>query len=181
MSLKHFRLKLITAGDYAVGKTSLVKRYLGQGFSLDYGATVGVECINKSYKDKEGNFIDLSIWDLAGQVLYRDLAKDYARNADLIIIVFDVTRKESFDNVTGWYKTIFDVVEVDKSREITPCMIIGNKIDLRDKRVVDMDEGLKLSESLNSLYVETSAKEDQGVDEAFNNLIIEYIRISKFL
>ncbi len=181
MSLKRYRLKLITAGDYAVGKTSLVKRFLGQGFSLDYGATVGVECIQKSYKDKEGHFVDLSIWDLAGQILYRDLAKDYARGADLIIIVYDVTRKESFDNVEGWYKTIFDVVEAGKSKEITPCMIIGNKIDLRDRRVVTMDDGIKLSEKLDSLYVETSAKENQGIDEAFNNLIIEYIRISKFL
>ncbi|MFX1452577.1 MAG: hypothetical protein ACFFCM_17195, partial [Promethearchaeota archaeon] len=93
---------------------------------------------------------------------------------------YDVTRKESFDNVKGWYQTIFDVVEVKKSKEITPCMIIGNKIDLRDKRVVNMDEGLKLAESLDSLYVETSAKDNQGVDEAFNNLVIEYIRISKF-
>lgn len=181
MSLKQYRLKLITAGDYAVGKTSLVKRFMGEGFSHDYGPTVGVDCIKKSYKDKEGHIIDLSIWDLAGQVMYRDLAKDYARGSDLIIIVYDVTRRESFDNVKGWYQTIFDVVEVDKSRKITPCMIIGNKIDLRDKRVVKMDEGLKLSEKLDSLYVETSAKENQGVDEAFNNLIIEYIRISKFL
>lgn len=180
MSLKHYRLKLITAGDYAVGKTSLVRRFMGKGFSIDYGPTVGVECVTKSYKDQEGHIIDLNIWDLAGQVLYRDLAKDYARNADLIIIVYDVTRKESFDNVKGWYQTIFDVVEVKKSKEITPCMIIGNKIDLRDKRVVNMDEGLKLAESLDSLYVETSAKDNQGVDEAFNNLVIEYIRISKF-
>ncbi|MFX1452321.1 MAG: Rab family GTPase, partial [Promethearchaeota archaeon] len=112
MSLKHYRLKLITAGDYAVGKTSLVRRFMGKGFSIDYGPTVGVECVTKSYKDQEGHIIDLNIWDLAGQVLYRDLAKDYARNADLIIIVYDVTRKESFDNVKGWYQTIFDVVEV---------------------------------------------------------------------
>ena len=81
MSSKHYRLKLITAGDYEVGKTSLIRRYMGQDFSPDYNPTLGVECITKSFKDKEGHLVDLSIWDLAGQVMFRDLAKNYAKQA----------------------------------------------------------------------------------------------------
>jgi len=172
--LEHFKLKLITAGDHAVGKTSVIRRFIGQEFSPDYSATMGVECYTKAYKN-DSNLIDLAIWDLAGQVLYRDLTKAYIKGADLVIIMFDVTRRETFDNVKGWYNTIY----TDVSPEDIPCMIIGNKIDLREKRVVSLEEGGKLAQNLKTLYVETSAKQNKFINEAFQQLIRKFIQIHK--
>lgn len=148
-------------------------------FIPDLTPTMGVDCFTKSYKHESNVLVDLAIWDLAGQILYRDLATSYSKGSDLVIIVFDVTQRQTFESVKGWYETIFNVIGKDESK-VTPCMIIGNKIDLRDKRVVEMDEGLEVTSKLDALYVETSAKEGQGVDEAFNHLIVEYIKISKF-
>ena len=175
--LKNVQLKLILAGDAAVGKTSIVHRVMGKGFS-DTPPTMGVECYSKSFKN-ESNIVDLRIWDLAGQELFRDQVSGYMGSTDLVVIVFDVTKKETYDSVKSWYEKIYNVVDKDK-REVLPCMIIGNKIDLRDKRVVTFDEGIDLTESLNTLYVETSAKENIGIDKAFRNLIVEFIRVSEF-
>ncbi|MHA1377487.1 MAG: Rab family GTPase [Candidatus Helarchaeota archaeon] len=177
--LKHIKLKLIMAGDHAVGKTSIVRRFMGKDFSPDIVATMGVECYTKSYKN-ESNIIDLAVWDLAGQIIYRDLTSGYIKGADLVIIVFDVTRRETYENVKGWYDSIFNIVDLQEKLDILPCMIIGNKIDLKDKREVTFDEGIAITEKLNTLYVETSAKQNTNIDVAFNNLILEYIRISQF-
>ena len=179
--LKQQRLKLIIAGDFAVGKTSLVKRFMGQDFSPSYKATMGVECFTKSYRDEESNLIDLSIWDLSGQTLYRDVAISYAKESDLVILVFDVTRQETFNNIKGWHKTIYDVIAENSRKYSAPCMIIGNKIDLDDKRTVKLLEGVALAGSLKALYIETSAKTGKNVDKAFNSFILKYIRISKLL
>jgi len=176
-SLQQKKLKLIIAGDHAVGKTSLTKSYLGMNFSPKYIPTMGVDILTKSYK-YENYIVDLRIWDLAGQILYRDLSGSYIKGADIVIIVFDVTRTESFFNVEGWYKKIFKVLEKSGAQN-TPCLLVGNKIDLKNERVVTMDQGLKISEELDCLYIETSAKENVGVDEAFNKLVIEFIKISK--
>ena len=173
MSLQQIKLKLIVAGDHEVGKTSLVRRYLGKGFSPKYDPTLGVDILSKNYK-KDNLIIDLRIWDLAGQILFRDLSSGYIKGADLVIIVYDVSRTDSYSNVVGWYKKIYEVLHRSKSENV-PCMIIGNKIDLQEERIVDMDQGLQIAEDLNSLYVETSAKEGEGVSEAFEQLIIEYI------
>ena len=176
--IQQTRLKLITGGDHAVGKSSLVRRFMGKGFSPDFGSTDGVDSYTKTFK-QNSNFITMRIYDLAGQILYREVAQSYMEGADLVILVFDVTRKETFDNIEGWYETIFGVLEESKLGKRTPCALIGNKIDLKDQRVVKLEEGGELAKKLKCLYIETSAKENTNVIEAFNALILEFIKLSK--
>ena len=165
----------MVAGDQEVGKTSLVKRYLGKGFSPEYIPTVGMDMFSKKYK-KDNLIIDLRIWNLGGQISFRTPSLGYAKGADVVILVFDVTRKESYLNIEEWHKKIYRVLERNKAGNV-PCMIIGNKTDLKTARVVDMKQGIKISEGHNALYVETSAKEGEGVDEAFDQLIFEFIEV----
>ena len=178
--IQQTNLKLITGGDYAVGKSSLVRRFLGKDFSPDLGATSGVDSYTKTFK-QDSNFITMRIYDLAGQIIYREIAQGYMEGAELVILVFDVTRKETFDNIEGWHETIFGVLEESKFGTKTPCILIGNKIDLQDQRVVKSEEGRELAKKLECIYIETSAKENTNVTEAFNALILEFMRLNKEL
>jgi len=171
-----FSIKLIVTGDAAVGKTSLIKRFTAGEFLTDYMATIGTEIIKKTYKFKS-DIIDLNIWDLSGQPIFRNVAKRFIDGADLVIFMFDVSRRETFDNIKEWYGLVTKNLGKDRFPRKIPSIIIGNKIDLVDKRVISLEEGGKLAQSLNTLYMETSAKENKNVNEVFVELILKYIKM----
>ena len=147
--------KLILIGDVAVGKTSIINSLLGQKFNEEYEPSIGVDFFSKTLKYK-GKSIKLQIWDSAGQEKFRSLIPNYIRGASLIILVYDITNKTSFNNLNSW-------IEFINNYESTTIIICGNKIDLKDKREVSYEEGEKFSEEKKMDFFEISAKEETNL------------------
>lgn len=157
------RQKIIFTGDVAVGKTSIINALLNSKFSEEYEASIGVDFFSKTLKYK-GKQIKLQIWDSAGQEKFRSLIPNYIRGAALVFLVYDITNKNSFDHLPDWNKFINDI-------ENTIIVIIGNKIDLENKRVISVEEGKKFAEENNFNIFEVSAKEGTGLQDMLFNSI----------
>jgi small GTP-binding protein len=157
--------KLVIAGDGAVGKTTLVQKFVEERFSEDYLATIGANIMKKEYKlPGEEVTCQFSIWDLAGQDLFKRARKSYFSNAAAGIIVFDVTRKATFEHVKNW------MLEFQVVGKVIPIVLVGNKVDLVENREVTQDEAEVLAKELNISYIETSAKMGSNVEEVFEML-----------
>ena len=162
MSSKKTLLKIIILGDSGVGKTSLMHQYVTKKFDNRYKATIGADFLTKDI-EIDGTSVTLQIWDTAGQERFQSLGSAFYRGADACILVFDVTQQDSFSHLTSWME------EFNIQAGKRDCVLIGNKIDLAEKRQVTQrtaqswcqknDEGVK--------YFETSAKDNTGVEEAF--------------
>ena len=135
-----FEVHLITLGDSAVGKTSLISRYNGNPFKSYYVSTHGIDSQFKKIKLQNGEEINVKITDTAGQERYKSIAKNFIKKANGILLVYDITNKESFQNVFMWGMEI-----KDKSGDSEPIILMGNKIDLEDQRCVTKEEGEKLA------------------------------------
>ena len=167
-------LKTPLLGNMAVGKTSLRKRYLGEGFDVKYMVTIGADFSVKTVKvdDKE---VRLQIWDLAGQQQFATVRSLYYNGSSGAILVYDVTNPLSYENILKWTKELVE----NNDRKRVPLMLIGNKIDLRDKvktRTITRDEGENLADRLREefdevYFFETSAKTGEGVKEAFDHFV----------
>ena len=151
------RQKIIFCGDAGVGKTSIINSLMGQKFSEDYEPSIGVDFFSKTIRYK-GRLIKLQIWDSAGQEKFKSLIPNYIRGSSLIFLIFDVSRKLSYDHLTDWIKFITDI---DNSGVI---IIIGNKIDLKEKREVNNEEAEKFCKENKYDYFEVSAKEGTNID-----------------
>ena len=162
-------LKLLILGDSRVGKTSLILNYVDKMFPEAHISTLGVE-----YKEKtiiKNNFnIRLQIWDTAGEERFRSITKNIFRNANGILFVYDVTNKESFVNIKNWIK---DTENVDKEIK---GLIIGNKIDLDEQRVIFYEDLEEIGEKYGMPFLETSAKNGTNVNECFETLIDELFK-----
>ena len=156
-------LKILLVGDSAVGKTTLLIKYIEDKFSDTHITTIGVE-----YKDKvitiNGRKVNLQIWDTSGQERYQAITKNFYRNADGIIFVFDVTKEESFKHLKDWLNSSQDCDKEFKR------IIVGNKIDLEEKRVIDKDRIDHFAEKENIQCFETSAKNGANVDVIFQKI-----------
>lgn len=164
--LKNYILKVCCVGDGSVGKTSMVLRYCENKFKEDYIMTIGSNFAIKDLRlEEEGIAVKVQIWDLAGQQHFSFVRPPFYRGSSGTIYVFDITRRESFDHLTAWQKEVNNVVPNK------PFVIVGNKIDLKDERVVSRTEGEELAASLNAPYYETSAKTGENLDELFATLV----------
>ena len=164
------RYKLILFGDVAVGKTSLVERFVNEKFELNYISTLGYNVYEKRIPYKE-YIISLMIYDIGGQEEFTMLRKKYAEGASTALIVFDVTNEKSYNNIEKWTQELY------RHAGPLPYIIIGNKIDLEEKRVIDSYMGAKFSTSLGAVdYIETSAKSGDNVETAFQHLAIETLK-----
>ncbi len=163
-----FTFKLIMIGDGAVGKTSLVRQFVEHKFDSDYISTIGVNIMTKSYNLFENVEIKFSIFDVAGQKYFRKVRKNYYRGTQAILFVFDVSRKETFENITDWVKDVESELGDLKKQKIK-CLLIGNKIDLPDRQV-KMMEAKKLGDSLGFNFMLTSAKDGTNVNKAFGRI-----------
>ena len=157
LSYQIARQKIIFTGDSGVGKTSIINSIMGQKFSEDYEPSIGVDFFSKTIRYK-GRLIKLQIWDSAGQEKFKSLIPNYIRGSSLIFLIFDVSRKLSYDHLTDWIKFITDI---DNSGVI---IIIGNKIDLKEKREVNNEEAEKFCKENKYDYFEVSAKEGTNID-----------------
>lgn len=157
-----YLFKILLVGNSGVGKSSLLLRFSEDMFSENYISTIGVDFKIRKI-EQAGKQIKLQIWDTAGQERFRTITKSYYRGANGIIVVYDVSDRESFESISHWLS------EVDKNSTEDVCrLIIGNKCDLPDdKRAVSSEEGQNLAQQHGVPFMETSAKENKNVEDMF--------------
>ena len=159
-------LSIITLGDTTVGKTCLAQRFIGQEFKDIKLSTIGQECFIKIV-NINNHEIKIKIWDTAGQERYRSIAISSIRNANGVLLVYDITKMTTYETLEYWFKQIKNVLEIKD----TPIVLIGNKIDLKDSREVLYEKGEEFAKDHGIKFFECSAKSKINVDEAFNCLI----------
>jgi small GTP-binding protein len=153
--------KFIVIGSSGVGKTSLLKRLIEDQFIPETPATVGVEYVTTTL-EIDGQSIKLQIWDTAGQEKFRSIAKSYFRHAVGAILVFDITDRRSFDDLTIWLNDVHQLC--DPNAAVT---LIGNKLDLTNQRAVTTADAQVFAANHQLTYLETSARAGDNVTEAF--------------
>ena len=157
--------KVVLIGDSGVGKTNLLSRYLKDDFSFDSKTTVGVEFGAKKLEIKGVN-IKVQIWDTAGQERFRSITNAYYKGAKGALLVYDITRRETFENINKWVPELKQGGDKDLN-----IILVGNKSDLVNERKVSTEEGSKKAELYNLGFIETSACKSTNVDQAFNIMI----------
>ena len=157
------RQKIIFIGDVSVGKTSIINVLMGQKFNNEYEASIGVDFFSKTIKYK-GKTIKLQIWDSAGQEKFRSLIPNYIRASSLVFIVYDISSRKSFESLQNWIDFVNNI-------ENSNIVILGNKIDLDNKREVTTEEGQKFCEEKNYEFFEVSAKEDNNLNNMLFNSV----------
>ncbi|KAJ6233165.1 ras and ef-hand domain-containing protein [Anaeramoeba flamelloides] len=163
-------LKMLLIGNSQVGKSCLLKMFCDHEFSFDVISTVGVD-----FRNMERDF-DGETWDTAGQEKFRTITSNYYRNAQGVAVVYDVTNEESFNQVNVWFEEI-----KKNSPEYISTVLLGNKVDLEDERVITKEQGENLAKKNNCQYFEVSAKSGANVDSAFNKLMnSSYEKLKKF-
>ncbi|WWC86413.1 uncharacterized protein L201_001290 [Kwoniella dendrophila CBS 6074] len=163
----NLNLKLLLIGNSSVGKSSLLLRFTDDEFLSDEetAATIGVDFKAKSI-EIDGKKYKLSVWDTAGQERFRTLTSSYYRGAQGVVLVYDVSSRQTFDELLKWFK------EIDTyCGESVVKMIVGNKIDKEFSRQVSTDEGKTFALRMGALFIECSAKTKLGVPEAFEDLV----------
>ena len=152
-----FRQKIIFCGDAGVGKTSIINSLMSQKFQDEYEPSIGVDFFSKTvrYKDR---LIKLQIWDSAGQEKFRSLIPNYIRGSSLIFLIYDISNKISYEHIPDWIQFIKNV---DNNGII---ILVGNKIDLNDKREIDNNIAEKFGKENNFDFYEVSAKEGKNID-----------------
>ena len=160
-------LKLVLIGDSFVGKTNIMSKYLKNEFHEDSKATVGVEFGSKKF-EIEGVSIKAQIWDTAGQERYKSITNAYYKGSKGAFVVYDITRKETFDSVDKWISDL----KQSGDKKIT-ILLIGNKNDLDNQRQISKEQGEEKAKSFGVAFLETSAFNGYNLDKAFDLMIKE--------
>jgi len=156
--------KLLLIGDSGVGKTCILFRFSEDAFNTTFISTIGIDFKIKTI-ELRGKKIKLQIWDTAGQERFHTITTSYYRGAMGIMLVYDITNAKSFDNIAKWLRNIDEHANEDVER-----MILGNKCDMEDKRVVSKERGDGIAKEHNIKFLETSAKTNINIEPAFIQL-----------
>lgn len=162
-----YLFKLLLIGDSGVGKSCLLLRFADHTYTGSYISTIGVDFKIRTI-DLDGKTIKLQIWDTAGQERFRTITSSYYRGAHGIIVVYDVTDQESFNNVKQWLNEIERYASQDVQK-----LLVGNKCDLVNKKAVTYEQAKAFAEKLEIPFLETSAKAATNVEKAFLTMAAE--------
>ena len=162
--MDEYVIKILTLGDSGVGKTSIIQKFVNDKFSQNMLSTIGVDFQSKIIMI-DNTKVKLKIWDTTGQERFKTLTSQYYNGADGALLIFDVTNKESFKRINFWMN---ELNEKKKLNELG-LLLIGNKIDLVNKRIIDKEEAENFAKNNNLSYYETSALKNINI----NNIIID--------
>ena len=164
------RVKFIIIGDKTVGKSCIINQFIEKQFVNEYIPTIGSDKIKKEI-EIEGKKLKLEIWDTVGQEQYRAVNKIFIKNAQIALIVYDITNRKSFENLNNWYNLIF---EINKDSNVI-VGVTANKTDLYENQVVDSEEGKNFADEKKISFFETSAKDYESIENVFIQLSKIYI------
>ena len=170
--MKYFIFLVIIIGDSGVGKTAILSKYVKGIFPVAPSPTIAIEFATKIIQIKEGGYIKAQIWDSAGQERYKAIVAGHYRRAAGALIVYDVTKKSTFEHITNWLKNINEMAEKN-------CIsyLIGNKVDLLDinenNREVTIEEAQKYAKENGLRFYETSALTSVRINDCFEDLLQE--------
>ncbi|CAH9091190.1 unnamed protein product, partial [Cuscuta epithymum] len=166
-----YLFKIVLIGDSGVGKSNILSRFTRNEFCLESKSTIGVEFATRTLQ-VEGKTVKAQIWDTAGQERYRAITSAYYRGAVGALLVYDITKKQTFDNVERWLRELRD--HADSNIVI---MLAGNKTDLNHLRAVPEQEARLLAEKEGLSFLETSALEALNVEKAFQTILLDIYQI----
>jgi len=168
-------IKVILLGDSIVGKTSMLMRYMKKDISEFHVATIGVERYSKVMKIKNSkDKVKLTIIDTSGQERYMSITKNYYKQANGVILIYDITNKETFKNLEFWINEI-----ENNAIENIPIFLVGNKKDLEQNREVQSEEGKRFAEAHKCIFFETSIKEDKEIKLLFIKILENICNVKK--
>lgn len=156
--------KLLLIGDSGVGKTCVLFRFSDDTFNTTFISTIGIDFKIKTV-ELQGKKIKLQIWDTAGQERFHTITTSYYRGANGILLVYDITNPKSFENISKWLRNINEHASEDVER-----MLIGNKCDMDDKRLISEERGKSVATENGIKFYETSAKDNINIEIAFITL-----------
>lgn len=160
------KYKLVFLGDEAVGKTSIITRFMYDTFDNTYKVTIGIDFVSKTMY-LEDRIVRLQLWDTAGQERFRSLIPSYIRDSSVAIVVYDISNRASFLNTDQW----IDDVRSERGQDVV-IMLVANKTDLVDRRAVSADEGEQKAKQHGVMFIETSAKAGFNVKALFRKLAL---------
>eukprot|EP00917_Polyrhabdina_sp_WS-2016_P012279 GHVP01027008.1.p1 GENE.GHVP01027008.1~~GHVP01027008.1.p1 ORF type:complete len:211 (+),score=35.34 GHVP01027008.1:130-762(+) len=166
-----YLFKVVLIGDSGVGKSNILSRFTRDEFTMDTKSTIGVEFATRTVT-VENKVIKAQIWDTAGQERYRAITSAYYRGAVGALIVYDITREDTFYGIEKWLQELREHAD----NEVV-IILVGNKSDLRHLQAVETDTAKEFAEKENVFFLETSALESKNIDEAFNVLVEERYKI----
>ncbi len=171
--MPEYSFKVIIIGPPAVGKTSLLNRFVHNEFDLSYKLTIGVDFLTKTLEYQPSNKAKLQIWDIGGQERFKFLHRSFYDGAFGALVVFDLTRQQTFSGMKTWISEMRSILADD-----IPKIIIGNKADLIPDigLVIDRNEVEEYSENHGCIYIETSAKTGENVELAFQELTLLMVK-----
>ena len=164
------KYKLIFLGDQSVGKSCILNRFMNDTFTEEYQATIGLDFQSKNVQI-DNQDIHLLLYDTAGQEKFRALIPMYTRDANIILLVYDVTSKDSFLHLSDWLR---DLTNVKKEEVI--FAVVGNKTDLDDRREVNSNEGENYAKENGFIFKEVSARTGEGINELFDVILKEMLK-----
>ncbi len=174
-NINKLKFKIIFIGESSVGKTSIITRFLQNIFFENYECTIVAEEKKKILNLDNNNLAELQIWDTAGEERFRTITKQFYKDAYGAFVIYDITNKESFTKIEHWIKDINDSAPKD-----IVIGIVGNKNDIKNKRVVEYEEGENYSNKINALFFEVSAQNGNNVDAAFQQMAYKiYEKVQK--
>jgi small GTP-binding protein len=165
-----FEIKLAFIGQSTVGKTSLITQYTKKTFADTYLSTIGADQIIKELKLDNGLNVKLNIWDTAGQERFRSVNAIFLKGAQIVIMVYDITKRDTFDEIKNyWYNNIKNIIGKD-----TIIGIAGNKSDLYENEQVTKEEGQQYAQEIKAIFKETTATTFESINELINELVQKY-------
>lgn len=167
-----YSFTVMLIGDSCCGKTCLLVRFKDDAFlNNNFISTVGIDYRNKLIKVNDAK-VKLQIWDTAGQERFLAITTTYYRDADALLLVYDLTNRQSFINIRDWLTRI-----KENAKETVLITLVGNKMDLQRGRKVKYEEGKQLAEAYNIAFIETSAKSGQNVKETFQDIARKLVKM----